>query len=70
MEKMEKAVPTTTEELCPKAEEEIERLNQVIQEMIDEIDRLKTFPEPPEKEEQEENQIQVKQCCGLTAESF
>ena len=38
--------------------------------MMDEIDRLKTFPEPPEKEEQEENQIQVKQCCGLTAESF
>ena len=37
---------------------------------MDEIDRLKTFPEPPKKEEQEENKIQVKWCCGLPAESF
>ena len=56
---LQKAV-ATKEELRLKAEEEIERLNQDIQEMMDEIDRLKTFPEPPEKEEQEENQIQVK----------
>jgi hypothetical protein len=34
--------------------EEIERLNQDIQEMMDEIDRLKTF-EPPEK--MDENKV-------------
>jgi myosin heavy subunit len=44
---LQKAV-STKEELRLKAEEEIERLNQDIQEMMDEIDRLKTF-EPPEK---------------------
>ena len=53
---LQKAV-ATKEELRLKAEEEIERLNQDIQEMMDEIDRLKTF-EPPEKED--ENKIQVK----------
>ena len=48
---------STKEELRLKAEEEIERLNQDIQEMMDEIDRLKTF-EPPEKSD--ENKVNVK----------
>lgn len=53
---LQKAV-STKEELRLKAEEEIERLNQDIQEMMDEIDRLKTF-EPPEK--MDENRVAVK----------
>jgi len=53
---LQKAV-ATKEELRLKAEEEIERLNQDIQEMMDEIDRLKTF-EPPERDE--DARIQVK----------
>ena len=53
---LQKAV-STKEELRLKAEEEIERLNQDIQEMMDEIDRLKTF-EPPEKID--ENRVAVK----------
>ena len=53
---LQKAV-STKEELRLKAEEEIERLNQDIQEMMDEIDRLKTF-EPPEKTD--DNKVNVK----------
>jgi chromosome segregation ATPase len=53
---LQKAV-STKEELRLKAEEEIERLNQDIQEMMDEIDRLKTF-EPPEKSD--DNKVNVK----------
>ena len=53
---LQKAV-STKEELRLKAEEEIERLNQDIQEMMDEIDRLKTF-EPPEKTD--EGKVNVK----------
>ena len=48
---------STKEELRLKAEEEIERLNQDIQEM-DEIDRLKTF-EPPEKTDEEDQRQAV-----------
>lgn len=54
---LQKAV-STKEELRLKAEEEIERLNQDIQEMMDEIDRLRTF-EPPDKDE-ERTLIRVK----------
>ena len=53
---LQKAV-ATKEELRLKAEEEIERLNQDVQEMMDEIDRLKTF-EPPEREDV--HMVQVK----------
>ena len=53
----QKAV-STKEELRLKAEEEIERLNQDIQEMMDEIDRLKTF-EPPEKTDEEKINVKL-----------
>ena len=54
---LQKAV-STKEELRLKAEEEIERLNQDIQEMMDEIDRLKTF-EPPEKTDDEKINVKL-----------
>ena len=41
-----------------RAEEEIQRLNEDIQEMMDEIDRLKTF-EPPEVDETEKIQVKL-----------
>ena len=55
---LQKAV-ATKEELRLKAEEEIERLNQDIQEMMDEIDRLKTF-EPANKSEEERIQARAR----------
>ena len=55
---LQKAV-ATKEELRLKAEEEIEKLNQDIQEMMDEIDRLKTF-EPTAKVDDE--RIQARLC--------
>lgn len=54
---LQKAV-STKEDLRLKAEEEVERLNRDIQEMMDEIDRLKTF-EPPEKTDEEKINVKL-----------
>jgi chromosome segregation ATPase len=54
---LQKAV-STKEDLRLKAEEEVERLNRDIQEMMDEIDRLKTF-KPPEKTDEEKINVKL-----------